>query len=81
MAPMAGMAERRQAPHWQRLGRLLFEHGGRFYNVRGLYNFKDKFEPVWEACYLAAPSGIAPLFVMADVVALVGGGVEGVVGK
>ena len=81
MAPMAGMAERRRAPRWQRLGRLLFEHGGRFYNFRGLYNFKDKFEPVWEARYLAAPRGIAPLFVLADVAALIGGGVKGVVGK
>jgi phosphatidylglycerol lysyltransferase len=81
MAPMAGMAERRSAPHWQRLGRLLFEHGGRFYNFRGLYNFKDKFEPVWEARYLTAPRGLAPLFVLADVAALIGGGVKGVVGK
>ncbi|WP_082498244.1 bifunctional lysylphosphatidylglycerol flippase/synthetase MprF [Pseudorhodoferax sp. Leaf267] len=81
MAPMAGMAERRRAPRWQRLGRLLFEHGGRFYNFRGLYSFKDKFEPVWEARYLAAPSGAAPLFVLADVATLIGGGVKGVVSK
>ena len=81
MAPMAGMAERRRAPRWQRLGRLLFEHGGRFYNFRGLYSFKDKFEPVWEARYLAAPSGAAPLFVLADVATLIGGGVKGVVGQ
>jgi hypothetical protein len=32
MAPMAGMAERRRAPRWQRIGRLLFEYGERFYN-------------------------------------------------
>lgn len=81
MAPMAGMAERRQAPRWQRLGRLLYEHGGRFYNFRGLYSFKDKFEPVWEARYLAAPGGAAPLFVLADVATLIGGGVKGVVSK
>ena len=81
MAPMAGMAERRRAPRWQQLGRLLFEHGGRFYNFRGLYSFKDKFEPVWEARYLAAPGGMAPLFVLADVATLIGGGAKGVVGK
>lgn len=81
MSPMAGMAERRRAPRWQRLGRLLFEHGERFYNFRGLHSFKDKFEPVWEARYLAAPGGVAPLFVLVDVAALIGGGVKGVIAK
>jgi len=81
MSPMAGMAERRQAPRWQRLGRLLFEYGDRFYNFRGLHSFKDKFEPVWEARYLAAPPGLAPVFVLADVAALIGGGVKGVIAK
>jgi phosphatidylglycerol lysyltransferase len=73
MSPMAGMAERRRAPRWQRLGRLLFVYGDRFYNFRGLHSFKDKFEPVWEARYLAAPRGLAPVFVLADVAALIGG--------
>ena len=81
MSPMAGMAERRRAPRWQRLGRLLFEHGERFYNFRGLHSFKDKFEPVWEARYLAAPSGLVPLFVLADVATLIGGGTRGTVSR
>jgi phosphatidylglycerol lysyltransferase len=81
MSPMAGMAERRRAPRWQRLGRLLFEYGDRFYNFRGLHSFKDKFEPVWEARYLASAGGLAPVFVLADVAALIGGGVKGVVAK
>ena len=81
MSPMAGMAERRRAPRWQRLGRLLFDHGERFYNFRGLHSFKDKFEPVWEARYLAAPNGLVPLFVLADVAALIGGGAKGVVAR
>ncbi|WP_082524949.1 bifunctional lysylphosphatidylglycerol flippase/synthetase MprF [Pseudorhodoferax sp. Leaf274] len=81
MAPMAGMAERRRAPRWQRIGRLLFEHGERFYNFRGLHSFKDKFEPVWEARYLAAPGGLEPVLVLADVATLIGGGVKGVVSK
>ena len=81
MSPMAGMAERDKAPRWQRLGRVLFEYGDRFYNFRGLHNFKDKFEPVWEARYLAAPGGLAPVFVLADVATLIGGGVKGVGAK
>jgi phosphatidylglycerol lysyltransferase len=81
MSPMAGMAERRRAPRWQRLGRLLFEHGDRFYNFRGLHNFKDKFEPDWEARYLAAPPGLAPVFILADVAALIGGGIKGAISR
>lgn len=81
MSPMAGMAERRRAPRWQRLGRLLFEYGDRFYNFRGLRSFKDKFEPTWEARYLAAPGGLTPVLVLADVAALIGGGTRGGIAK
>ncbi|HEY4069593.1 MAG TPA: bifunctional lysylphosphatidylglycerol flippase/synthetase MprF [Burkholderiaceae bacterium] len=81
MSPMAGMAERRKAPRWQRLGKLLFDHGDRFYNFRGLHSFKDKFEPVWEARYLAAPGGLAPAFVLADVATLIGGGFKGIIAR
>jgi phosphatidylglycerol lysyltransferase len=81
MSPMSGMAERRKAPRWQRFGRLLFEHGERFYNFRGLHNFKDKFEPTWEARYLCAPGGAAPVLALIDIAALIGGGVKGAMGK
>ena len=73
MSPMAGMAERSGAPKWQRVARLVFEHGDRFYNFRGLRSFKDKFEPVWEARFLAAPRGLATAFILADVTTLIGG--------
>ncbi len=81
MAPMSGMSERRSAPRWQRFGRLLFEHGERFYNFRGLRSFKDKFEPVWEARYLAAPGGAAPFLALSNVASLIGGGPRGVIAK
>jgi len=74
MSPMAGMAERSGAPKWQRVARLVYEHGDRFYNFRGLRSFKDKFEPVWEARFLAAPRGLATAFILADVTTLIGGG-------
>jgi phosphatidylglycerol lysyltransferase len=74
VSPMAGMAERSGAPTWQQLGRLVFEHGDRFYNFRGLRTFKDKFGPVWEARFLAAPRSLATAFILADVTALIGGG-------
>ena len=73
MSPMAGMAERSGAPKWQRIARLVFEHGDRFYNFRGLRSFKDKFAPVWEARFLAAPRGLATAFILADVTTLIAG--------
>lgn len=81
MAPMSGMASHELAPRWHRLGRLAFERGERFYNFRGLRSFKQKFDPVWEARYLAAPGGIAPLFALADIAALISGGLKGVIAK
>ena len=77
MSPMAGMAERSAAPKWQHIARLVFEHGDRFYNFRGLRSFKDKFAPVWEARFLAAPRGLATAFILADVTTLIGGGKPG----
>jgi phosphatidylglycerol lysyltransferase len=81
MAPMSGMAEHRLAPRWHRLGGLLFHHGERFYNFRGLRSFKEKFDPVWEARYLAAPGGFAPFLALTDTAALISGGLRGVVSK
>ena len=59
MAPLSGFEHHRLAPLWNRLGALLFRHGEHFYNFQGLRAFKDKFDPVWEPRYLAAPGGLA----------------------
>ncbi len=81
MAPMSGMADHELASAWHRAARLLFMHGGRFYNFRGLRAFKEKFDPTWEARYLVCPRGLAPLFALADTASLIGGGLKGVVAK
>lgn len=81
MAPLSGMAEHPLAPNWHRFGRLLFAHGEHFYNFQGLRTFKEKFNPIWEPRYLASPGGIAPLIVLADIVALISGGLKGVIAK
>ncbi|HEY7642483.1 MAG TPA: bifunctional lysylphosphatidylglycerol flippase/synthetase MprF [Steroidobacteraceae bacterium] len=81
MAPMAGMETHELAPRWHRFGRWLFQSGESFYNFRGLRNFKDKFQPVWEPRYIAAPPGVATLLSLADVTALIAGGLRGVFAK
>ncbi|MFC5473746.1 bifunctional lysylphosphatidylglycerol flippase/synthetase MprF [Paraherbaspirillum soli] len=81
MAPMSGMTTHQLAPRWHRFGRMLFQHGGRFYNFRGLRSFKDKFDPVWEARYLVTKRGLAPLFTFTDTAALISGGIKGAMSK
>ncbi len=79
MAPLSGLQERHLAPMWSRAGALLFTHGERLYNFEGLRRYKEKFRPVWEPRYLAAPGGPSLAAVLADVTALVSGGTLGMV--
>lgn len=81
MAPMSGMTAHPLAPPWHRVARFAFERGERFYNFRGLRSFKQKFDPIWEPRYLAVRGGLAPMFALTDVAALISGGLRGVVRK
>jgi phosphatidylglycerol lysyltransferase len=81
MAPLSGMADHELASRWHRFGRLLFGHGERFYHFRGLRSFKEKFSPVWEPRYLAAPGGFAAILTLADVTTLINRGKSGTTSK
>lgn len=70
MAPLSGMAPTPLASWWHRIGHLLWQHGGRLYNFRGLRSFKGKFGPQWEPRYLAASGVFGPFLSLADVAAL-----------
>jgi phosphatidylglycerol lysyltransferase len=74
MAPLSGFEHSPVAPLWNRLGAFLYEHGEAVYNFQGLRAYKEKFNPVWEPCYLAYPGGLGLARVLADVAALVAGG-------
>ncbi len=82
MAPLAGLHNRSFAPLWNRFGALVFGRGEKFYNFRGLHQYKSKFDPDWEPRYLALPNGLMVLpRIMADITTLIGGGLRGVLGK
>lgn len=81
MAPLSGMSRRESAPVWDRIGALVFEHGEKFYNFRGLRAFKSKFHPRWEPRYLAVTGTTGAALVLMDVTLLISGGMRGVVGK
>ncbi len=59
MAPLAGLERRPLAPLWHKIGNVIFDLGGEFYNFEGLYDYKAKFNPSWHPKYLAAPAGIS----------------------
>jgi phosphatidylglycerol lysyltransferase len=77
MAPLAGLAAHDRAPVWNHLARQIFEHGERFYNFRGVRDFKEKFDPDWRPRYLAVASQGFPLASLLDVTLLIGGGLKG----
>jgi len=55
MAPLSGMDQAGVSLLYARIGQFMFEYGERFYNFKGLKRFKQKFDPVWEPRYIAAP--------------------------
>jgi phosphatidylglycerol lysyltransferase len=77
MAPLAGLDDRPLAPIMSRVGRLLFERGEEMYNFRGVRRYKDKYDPVWQPRYIAAPHKWAIPILLADVGLLSSGGVAG----
>jgi phosphatidylglycerol lysyltransferase len=81
MAPLSGLQDHELGPLWNRLGAFLFRHGEHFYNLQGLRQYKDKFDPEWQAKYLASPGGFAVPRILANIASLISGGMEGVITK
>ena len=49
------------------------------YNFRGVRRYKDKYDPIWQPRYIAAPNKWAIPMLLADVSMLSSGGVAGLV--
>jgi phosphatidylglycerol lysyltransferase len=81
MAPFSGFEPRELAPLWTKLGTIIYQRGEKYYNFQGLRQYKDKFDPVWEPRFLAAPGGFQLARTMLNIATLVSGGVRGMVSK
>lgn len=81
MAPLSGLEQRRFAPLWNRVGGIVYQRGNTWYNFKGLRQFKEKFDPIWEPRYLAAPGGAAAAAAVTRVTALVSRGLTGAVSR
>lgn len=77
MAPLAGLEDRPLAPVMSRVGNLFFEHAEEIYNFQGVRTYKDKYDPLWQPRYIAAPRKWAIPLLLADVGLLSSGGVAG----
>jgi len=77
MAPLAGLDDRPLAPMMSRVGRLIFDRGEEVYNFQGVRRYKDKYDPLWQPRYIAAPHKWAIPILLADVGLLSSGGVAG----
>jgi phosphatidylglycerol lysyltransferase len=77
MAPLAGLDDRPLAPIMSRVGNLLFERAEEIYNFQGVRRYKDKYDPAWQARYVAAPHKWTIPFLLADVGLLSSGGMAG----
>ena len=64
LSPLAGVGQAPDSPRIERALRYLYEHLNRFYNFRGLHEFKEKFQPRWEARYFIYPGAVALLEVV-----------------
>ena len=81
MAPLSGLEDHALAPLWSRLGALVFRHGEHFYNLQGLRQYKQKFDPKWESRYIASPAGLSFPRILANIASLVSGSMKGVIAK
>ncbi|MGN6184761.1 MAG: bifunctional lysylphosphatidylglycerol flippase/synthetase MprF [Thermoanaerobaculia bacterium] len=78
IAPLSGLEARAPGPLWGRAAALGMEHGGHFYNFQGLRQYKEKFGPEWQPVFLASPGGMKLPRILADVAAVISGGVRGI---
>ncbi|MDP1632589.1 MAG: bifunctional lysylphosphatidylglycerol flippase/synthetase MprF [Caulobacter sp.] len=76
-SPLAGLDDRPLAPMLSRVGRLVFERGEEIYNFRGVRRYKDKYDPLWQPRYIAAPHKWQIPMLLADVGLLSSGGMAG----
>jgi phosphatidylglycerol lysyltransferase len=80
-APLSGVGQSRYARASEKVARLAFEHGDRFYSYKGLRSFKAKFSPEWHGVYLAHRPRSALPGLLLDIAALIAGGYRRLLGN
>jgi phosphatidylglycerol lysyltransferase len=55
LSALSGVGEKPGDPALERALNFVYEHVNRFYNFKGLHEFKEKFHPTWSPRYLIYP--------------------------
>ncbi|MBY0385017.1 phosphatidylglycerol lysyltransferase domain-containing protein, partial [bacterium] len=66
---------------WNKVGELTYNHAERFYNFRGLRQYKEKFNPTWESRYLAYSSKVRLPLLLKDLAIIISGGIKRMITK
>lgn len=74
MAPLSGIEGGKRSPLWNQVASLVYRYGESYYSFEGLRNYKNKFDPVWTARYLASPGGLALPRILTDMTTLISRG-------
>lgn len=77
ISPLSGLETHPLAPLWHKIGNAVFKYGDNFYNFEGLHAYKEKFDPIWQPRYLAAPALKAPSILL-SVTSMIAGSWKGV---
>ncbi|HJQ18988.1 MAG TPA: phosphatidylglycerol lysyltransferase domain-containing protein, partial [Gemmatimonadaceae bacterium] len=77
-APLSGIRASPGSSVWGQLSVLARDAGERYYNFKGIREFKEWFTPEWEPTYLVSPGGAKRPIVLANIASLSSGGLSGV---
>ncbi|WP_180954897.1 phosphatidylglycerol lysyltransferase domain-containing protein [Bacillus sp. V3-13] len=61
MSPLANLRESEKFNLVESIGQFIYKRGNYFYNFKGLYEYKNKFEPIWESRYLVYKKHTLPI--------------------
>ncbi len=80
-APLSGIRITTATPFWNQMSLAVRGVGERYYNFKGLREFKDWFYPEWEPTYLVSPGGSRRPIIMANIASLISRGYRGMVSR
>lgn len=81
MAPLSGIEAQKNAPIWNQIAALTYQHGEHFYNFQGLRQYKSKFGPEWKPKYIACVGGWQLPLELTNLASLISGGMMRLVKK
>lgn len=64
MSPLANLKEGPTKNKFEPIGQFIFHKGNQFYNFKGLYEYKNKFQPSWESRYLVYRRNFLPKLII-----------------